>query len=38
MDLKDRREFLKVCAASVPGLVFANGLYAENTKGGRTPS
>jgi hypothetical protein len=29
MDLTDRREFLKLCVASVPALAFANGVDAE---------
>src|SRR5258708_14665817 len=29
MDLKHRREFLKLCAAAMPALVFANGSDAE---------
>src|SRR5277367_6453187 len=29
MDSKNRRDFLKLCAASVPGLVFANGVDAD---------
>jgi spore coat protein A len=31
MDLKDRRNFLKLCVASVPALVFATGVDAEKT-------
>src|SRR3954462_872252 len=42
MDLKDRREFLKLCVASVPALTFANGLAAETTQSAqptlRTPA
>ena len=34
MDLKHRRDFLKLCAASVPALLFANGATAEQTKPG----
>src|SRR3984885_7024903 len=29
MDLKHRRDFLKLCAASLPGLVFAGGVHAQ---------
>jgi spore coat protein A, manganese oxidase len=32
MDSKNRRDFLKLCAASLPALVFANGLDADETK------
>jgi spore coat protein A len=42
MDLKDRREFLKLCVASAPALAFANGLDAERTQSSqpafRTPA
>jgi spore coat protein A len=31
MDLKHRRDFLKLCVASVPALVFANGATADET-------
>jgi spore coat protein A, manganese oxidase len=34
MDLKHRRDFLKLCVASVPALVFANGAPAEGAKQG----
>ena len=33
MDSKHRRDFLKLCVASIPALVFTNGLSAKETKG-----
>lgn len=33
MDLRDRRDFLKLCVASVPALAFARGLDAEKVLG-----
>src|SRR5450755_4050450 len=33
MDSKHRRDFLKLCVASIPALVFTNGLSADKTKG-----
>jgi spore coat protein A len=33
MDSKHRRDFLKLCVASIPALVFSNGLSADKTKG-----
>src|ERR1700733_15329443 len=33
MESKNRRDFLKLCAASLPALVFANGLDADESKG-----
>ena len=32
MDLRNRREFLKLCAASAPALVFANSINADEIK------
>jgi spore coat protein A len=32
MDLRNRREFLKLCAASAPALVFANSIDADEIK------
>jgi len=37
MDLKGRRDFLKLCAASVPALVFAKAADADETKRGTHP-
>src|ERR1700749_931447 len=34
-DLKDRREFLKLCAASVPALALAKDVPAEQLKSGQ---
>ena len=34
-DLKDRREFLKLCAASVPALALAKDVTAEQSKNGQ---
>jgi spore coat protein A len=33
MDSKHRRDFLKLCVASIPALVFGNGVGADETKG-----
>lgn len=39
MGLKDRRDFLKLCVASVPALALANGVEADTAKNyGTTPS
>jgi spore coat protein A len=38
MGRKHRRDFLKLCAASVPSLLFANGATAEQTKPGLRPA